>query len=55
MAAAPGIDIHSTATRVTRLNAQFGRLAAGHDVRVNALDTMFVEFVVVAKTHDVLQ
>ena len=55
MAAAPGVDVHTAPPRVTRLHAQLGRLAARHDVHVNALYTMLVKFIVIAKTHDVLQ
>lgn len=55
MAAAPRVDIHPAASGVACINSQFGRLATGPDVHEHALYTMFVKFIVVAKTHDVLQ
>ena len=55
MAAAPRVDIHTTTARVTRIDCELGGFAACPNVHEDALYAMLVKFIVVAKTHDVLQ
>ena len=55
MAAAPRVDIHTASARVTRIDGELGGLAARPNVHEDALYAMLVKFIVVAKTHDVLQ
>ena len=55
MAAAPRVDIHPTSTRVTRIDGELGRFAARPNIHKDALHAMLMKFIVVAKTHDVLQ
>ena len=55
MAAAPWIDVHTASARVTRIDGELGGFAACPNVHEDALYAMLVKFIVVAKTHDVLQ
>ena len=55
MTAAPRVDVHSTSARVTCINSELGGFTACPNIHEDALHAMLVEFIVVAKTHDVLQ
>ena len=55
MAAAPRVDIHAASARVTCINSELGGFTACPNIHEDALHAMLVEFIVVAKTHDVLQ
>ena len=55
MAAAPRVDVHTASARVTGIDGELGGFAACPNVHEDALHAMLVEFIVVAKTHDVLQ
>ena len=55
MAGAPGIDVQPAAAGVTGMDAELCGFATLHEVHIDAFDAMLVEFVVVAKTHDVFK
>ena len=55
MAAAPWVDIYAASTRVTRIDGELGGFAPCPNIHEDALHAMLVKFIVVAKTHDVLQ
>lgn len=55
MAAAPWVDVHTASARVTRIDGELGGFAARPNIHKDALHAMLVKFIVVAKTHDVLQ
>ena len=55
MAAAPRVDVHPASARVTRIDGELGGFAPCPNIHEDALHAMLVKFIVVAKTHDVLQ
>ena len=55
MAAAPRVDVHTASARVTGIDGELGRFAARPNIHKDALHAMLMKFIVVAKTHDVLQ
>ena len=55
MAAAPRVDVHPASARVTRIDGELGGLAPCPNIHEDAFHAMLVKFIVVAKTHDVLQ
>lgn len=55
VAGAQGVDVEAASTGVAGIDHQAYGLAALPDVHKNALNALLVEFVVVAKTHQVLQ
>ena len=55
MAAAPRVNVHPASARVTCIDGELGGFATCPDIHEDAFHAMLVEFIVVAKTHDVLQ
>ena len=55
MTRAKWVDIHTTAPCVASKNGERGGLAALPHVHVNPLHALLVEFIVIAKAHDVFQ
>ena len=49
------VDVEPAAPRVTCIHRQLERPATRPDVHEDALDTLLMKLIVVAKTHDVLQ
>ncbi len=55
MAAAPWVDVHTASARVTRIDGELGGFAARPNVHEDTFNAMLVKFIVIAKTHYVLQ
>jgi hypothetical protein len=55
MAGAPRIDVQATAPGVAGINRELQRLAPCPNVHKNALHALFMELVVISKTHNVLK
>ena len=55
MAAAPRVDVHPASARVSCIDGELGGLAPCPNIHEDAFHAMLMEFIVVAKTHDVLQ